>query len=143
VSAQGMSVGAHGFDHSDLRTLSGTDVRRHTVETREILQEVLGREVRSFAFPYGHQDARVRAAVREAGYRAAFAVHESVDEFAIQRVDVNAVDTLRTFRVKLSRIYPAARRASDRFPAARRLAHDLLGRARRDDGGAATLAGAR
>jgi peptidoglycan/xylan/chitin deacetylase (PgdA/CDA1 family) len=132
VRAQGMTVGAHGFDHSDLRAMSDTDIRRHTVEAREILAEVLGEQPTTFAFPYGYQDARARAAVRAAGYRAAFAVHESIDRFAIQRVDVNAVDTPRTFRLKLRRFYPALRRASDRFPAARRLAHDLLGRAARD-----------
>lgn len=144
LPAQGMSVGAHGFDHSDLTTLSDADLRRHTVETRQALGAVLGHEVSSFAFPYGTQDARARAAVRAAGYQAAFAVHDGADGFAIPRVDVNAVDTLRTFRLKLRPLYPAARRATNRFPAVRRVAHDLLGRATRDGhDGPAVGAGAR
>lgn len=141
---QRMTVGSHGLDHSDLTTLPDAELRRHVLETRQVLEGLLGKKVRSFAYPYGIQDARVRAAVRAAGYRAAFAVHDPVDELAIPRVDVNAVDTMRTFRLKLSRLYPAARRATDRLPVVRRVAHDLLGRAPRDGHDGPTVsAGAR
>ncbi|GAA3824113.1 polysaccharide deacetylase family protein [Nocardioides panacisoli] len=141
VHGQGMAVGVHGLDHTDLTTLSDAELRRQTVDTREVLESVVGDDVRSFAFPYGSHDARVRAAVRAAGYRAAFAVHDREDDFAIRRVDVNAFDTMRTFRLKLRPLYPSVRSASERFPAARRLAHDLLGRAVRDqhDGGTVTV----
>ena len=135
VSRQGMSVGAHGFDHSDLTGLPDSDVRRHTVETKMVLERVVGRPVRSFAFPYGAHNRRIREAVRAAGYQAAFAVHDPVDDFAVRRVDVNALDTMRTFGLKLRRFYPAARSATDRFPAARTFARDLLGRAPGDGQG--------
>ncbi len=135
VARQGMSVGAHGFDHSDLTGLPDSDVRRHTLETKVALEGVVGEPVRSFAFPYGAHDRRVREATRSAGYQAAFAVHDAVDEFAVRRVDVNALDTMRTFGLKLRRFYPAARSATDRFPAARRFAHDLLRRTPRDGQG--------
>lgn len=135
VARQGMSVGAHGYDHSDLTGLPDCDVRRHTVETKVVLEDVLGAPVRTFAFPYGAHNRRVREAVRAAGYQAAFAVHERVDDFAIRRVDVNALDTMRSFGLKLRRFYPAARSATDRFPAARTFGHGLLGRAPRDGRG--------
>ena len=144
LRALGMTIGSHGLDHRDLRTLSGEELRRQTVETRQVLGQLLGREVRTLAFPYGHQDARVRAAVKDAGYAAAFAVHASAGGFAIPRVDVNATDTHRTFRLKLGRLYPTARRATDVVPAVRRFAHEILGRAPRDEHGEpAHLAGVR
>lgn len=131
VSSRGMAVASHGLDHAALPSLTDDELRRHTVETREVLQSLLGAEVRTFAFPYGTHDDRARAAVRAAGYSAAFAVHDPADTFGIRRVDVNALDTMRTFRLKLNRFYPAARQASGLFPAGRRFAHDLLGRADR------------
>jgi peptidoglycan/xylan/chitin deacetylase (PgdA/CDA1 family) len=143
VARQGMAIGAHGFDHSDLTGLPDGDVRRHTVETKAVLEHVVGAPVRSFAFPYGTHNRRVREAVRAAGFQAAFAVHDPVDHFAVRRVDVNAHDTMRTFRLKLARFYPLARTATDRFPAARALAHDLLGRAPRDGQDPPVPAGAR
>lgn len=129
VREQGMSIASHGLDHAALPTLSDEELRRHAVETREVLASLVGAEVRSFAFPYGTHDQRSRAAVRAAGYDVAFAVHDPVDEFAVERVDVNSSDTLRTFRLKLSRLYPAAWHVASRFPAARRVVHDLVGRA--------------
>lgn len=128
----GMAIGSHGLDHSDLTTVPDAELRVHVEETRLVLGSLLGREVRSFAFPYGTHDARVRSAVRAAGYRTAFAVHGHADPFAVPRVDVNATDTRRTFALKLRRLYPVARRATDRVPVVRRVAHDLLGRASRD-----------
>lgn len=124
----GMTIGAHGADHSDLTTLGADDLRRQTAQVRADLTDLLGEEVRTFAHPYGYHDARVREAVEAAGYEAAFSVHEPGGRFGIQRVDVNATDTLRTLGVKLHGLYPAARRASRFFPAARRAAHHLLGR---------------
>lgn len=126
---QGVTIGAHGLDHADLTTVGEAELQRQTLETRHVLRRLLGQEVRSFAYPYGAHDPRSRAAVRAAGYEAAFAVHDGRDRFAIPRVDVNASDTMRTFRLKLRRFYPTARRASERFPLARRTAHNVLGRA--------------
>lgn len=129
VQEQGMSIASHGLDHAALPTLSDDELRRHAAETREVLGSLVGAEVRSFAFPYGTHDARSRAAVRAAGYDVAFAVHDPVDDYALERVDVNASDTLRSFRLKLARFYPAAWHAAARFPAVRRAVHDLVGRA--------------
>ncbi|WGY04589.1 polysaccharide deacetylase family protein [Nocardioides sp. QY071] len=129
LRAQGMAIGAHGSDHADLTRAGDTDLRRQTVEARAALTELVGEEVATFAFPYGLHDRRVRAAVEAAGYRAAFSVHDPAGRFGIQRVDVNATDTLRTLRVKLHGLYPAARRTSRHVPRTRRLVHDLLGSA--------------
>ncbi|WP_435768494.1 polysaccharide deacetylase family protein [Nocardioides sp. SYSU DS0651] len=129
VAAHGMAIGAHGLDHSDLTTVPDDELRRQTAQTRHGLESLLDVPIRSFAYPYGTHDARARAAVRAAGYEAGFAVHDGCDDLSVPRVDVNASDTMRTFRVKLSRLYPAARRVSGRLPAVRRAAHDLLGRA--------------
>ncbi|MBM7520310.1 polysaccharide deacetylase family protein [Nocardioides nitrophenolicus] len=139
LRTQGMAIGAHGLDHADLTRLGDAELLRQTQETRDTLAELLGTEVPTFAFPYGAHDARVRDAVAAAGYRAAFSVHEAAGRFGIQRVDVNATDTLRTLRVKLHGLYPAARRTSRHVPRARRLVHDLLGSAH-DDSGALAVA---
>lgn len=143
LEAQGITIGAHAFDHADLTAVTDTDLYRQTAGTREALSELLGRPIRTFAFPYGHHDARARRAVAAAGYDAAFSVHERGGRFGIQRIDVNATDTLRTFKVKMHRLYPSARRASRYFPHARRLAHTVLGRALRPEPEIDVLAEAR
>lgn len=130
VRSMGMVLGAHGLDHRDLSRMDATELAEQTAGARRELATTFGAQVRTFAYPYGCHSAAARAAVRDAGYDAAFAVHEDAGRFAIARTDVNATDTLRTFRVKLMPIYPTARRVSSRAPAVRRLAHAVLGRQR-------------
>lgn len=129
LPAQGMAIGAHGTDHADLTSVDDADLHRQVVESRTVLAELLGGSVDSFAFPYGCHDDRARAAVEAAGYRAAFSVHERGGRFGIQRVDVNATDTLRTFGIKAHRLYPMARRTSRYLPQVRRALHQWLGSA--------------
>ena len=61
------------------------------------LEDELGRPCRFLAYPFGHEDARVRAAARRAGYEAAFALPGDVaapDDFAVPRLGVWRRDTL-------------------------------------------------
>ncbi len=130
VREAGMAIGAHGLDHQDLALMGPDDLVRHTRGAREELVAATGGPVRTFAYPFGTHNAAARAAVRDAGYDAGFAVHDGAGRFAIPRTDVNATDNRRTFRVKLLPVYPAARRASSRVPYVRRAAHTVLGRRR-------------
>ncbi|GAB2987256.1 polysaccharide deacetylase family protein [Nocardioides montaniterrae] len=133
LASVGMSIGVHGYDHADLTSLGDDDLRRHTADSLAEIGRLVGREPRSFAHPFGAHDSRVRRAVKDAGYAAAFAVHDARGPYAVPRVDVNATDTALTFRLKLRRSYPLARRISGRVPGVRRRVHDLLGRAQRGD----------
>lgn len=55
----GMTVGSHGWDHVDLRTLSDTDLVRATRGSRDRLSEACGAPVTRFAVPLGSYDRRV------------------------------------------------------------------------------------
>jgi hypothetical protein len=62
------------------------------------LSQLLGHEVDYIAYPFGHLDARVEAATRAAGYRAAFATQpgfnrRDVNRFRIRRLDVFGTDS--------------------------------------------------
>jgi peptidoglycan/xylan/chitin deacetylase (PgdA/CDA1 family) len=128
----GIEVGAHGFDHTDMAGLSDAELRHHTADAAEALADITGSRPRAFAYPRGIHDERARSAVRAAGFACAFSVYDPRGgRWAIPRADVNALDTERTFRLKCSPWYPAAKRVADRAPALRRGAHRVLGMARR------------
>jgi peptidoglycan/xylan/chitin deacetylase (PgdA/CDA1 family) len=66
--------------------------------SRNALSQLLGHEVDYIAYPFGHLDARVEAATRAAGYRAAFATQpgfnrRDVNRFRIRRLDVFGTDS--------------------------------------------------
>ena len=73
MAAAGIEIGAHGYTHSDLGVISDPRLLQYEVKTaKEELQAAIGREVRYFAFPFGHPN-NLNAAVFEVARQAGFA----------------------------------------------------------------------
>lgn len=106
MHAAGMEIGAHTVSHERLPDLQDADLAREITGSRVALQEVLGAEVSSFAYPYGAWDQRCVAAVRAAGYRAActtrtgWALRDG-DPFVLRRLTVFNRDSVSTLARKL------------------------------------------
>lgn len=70
--AAGLDLGAHTRTHPSLPSLDDRALRAEVEGGRQLLSELGGRTADLFAYPYGHHDPRVRAAVAAAGYLAAY-----------------------------------------------------------------------
>lgn len=116
-----LELGVHGADHRDLRR-AGAAVLDHQVRrAHDVLADLVGEPLRSFAYPFGAHDAAARDAVAASGYDIAFSVFDDAGVHAMSRVDVNATDTLASFRLKVR--LPGYRiwwTALDRAPLVRR-----------------------
>jgi peptidoglycan/xylan/chitin deacetylase (PgdA/CDA1 family) len=91
VAERGVEIGSHTRTHPHLTRLSDRELDLELCESRAALEAELGRHCHFFAYPYGEEDARVRAAARSAGYEAAFALQSDdcdLDPFALPRVAV-------------------------------------------------------
>ena len=107
LSERGIRFGSHSASHNDLAALDDAELDREVAGSRKVIQQETGIEARSFSYPFGRYDARVRGAVREAGYTNAFSLYpphsnESVDPFALRRNGVYVIDTPFTIRCKLT-----------------------------------------
>jgi peptidoglycan/xylan/chitin deacetylase (PgdA/CDA1 family) len=60
----GMSIGSHGWNHVDLRTLPERELLRETEGSRQRIAEAAGAPVASFAVPFGSYDRRVLGHLR-------------------------------------------------------------------------------
>lgn len=69
LAAAGMGVGSHGMDHVDWRGCSPQALLRETRDAKARLEEALRGPVTEAAIPFGSYDARVLAALRQAGFR--------------------------------------------------------------------------
>jgi peptidoglycan/xylan/chitin deacetylase (PgdA/CDA1 family) len=99
----GVEIGSHTRSHPHLPRLTDGELRRELNESKERLEGELRRPCRFVAYPYGEDDARVRAAARAAGYEAAFTLRiprGPVDSFAIPRVGIYRGDAAARFVVK-------------------------------------------
>jgi peptidoglycan/xylan/chitin deacetylase (PgdA/CDA1 family) len=93
-----VEVGAHSRSHPRLDELPADRLRDEVHGSKADLEEVLQRPARSFAYPHGDHDQRVRQVVVEAGFGSAAAVknafsHDRDDPFAIARITVTAGTT--------------------------------------------------
>jgi peptidoglycan/xylan/chitin deacetylase (PgdA/CDA1 family) len=105
VAEQGMEVGSHGLRHLDMPQVGDEALQRELRDSRAILQDVTGRDIGGFAYPYGHVSAREVEAVRAAGYDYGCAIwHSSLTGVhALPRVYVGDHDHGPRLRLKHAR----------------------------------------
>ena len=92
MSDAGFEIGAHTVSHPRLTLISDDQLEREIVDSKHALEDIIGREVVSFAYPYGDRDERVIEAVKAAGYKYAVSTRLGVANldgvFEIPRVNV-------------------------------------------------------
>lgn len=70
LARYGMEIASHGLQHRYLVNLSESDARREIQDSREALQQLLGKPVTSFAPVGGHYMSWMIGFSRDVGYRA-------------------------------------------------------------------------
>jgi len=91
AAAAGVEMGGHGHEHPQLDLLPAARVRAELHRCKDRLEQLVGTEVASFAYPHGYHRATTRRLVREAGFTSACAVRNRVshlddDPFALARI---------------------------------------------------------
>lgn len=95
LARAGWEIDSHSLTHPDLTRLSDADLRRELAGSRTRIRRAFGpRAANFFAYPSGRHDARVRRAVRAAGYLAATTVRRGLarptaDPYALSRIQVS------------------------------------------------------
>jgi peptidoglycan/xylan/chitin deacetylase (PgdA/CDA1 family) len=112
TSMPGMSIGSHTLSHPVLGTLSAEEQRRELAESRSGLQELIGKEVDTVAYPYGKPADLNRDTARlaaEAGYDAGFTtvaqpLTSRCDRFLLPRLAVHEWPE-EEFRARLRAVF--------------------------------------
>jgi hypothetical protein len=68
---RGLEFGAHTRTHPDLRDCGNASIEQEIAGSRSDLEQLLGKSVVSFAYPFGQHDERVRSHVQRS-FPAAF-----------------------------------------------------------------------
>jgi peptidoglycan/xylan/chitin deacetylase (PgdA/CDA1 family) len=103
----GVEVGAHSVTHPDMSTLGYDECLREMVESREALERMCGRPIRTFAYPFCTYGEAARRAARAAGFEAAVTCQGrgtwALDE--LKRTMITGKDGLTSFVAKLWDVY--------------------------------------
>ena len=93
LQALGWQIGSHGLDHVDMTAQSPVELDRQLRMAKHLIETNLGGPCHAFAYPWGLNTKRTRAAVQASGYlHAAGTLHGPLRsdslELAFPRVDV-------------------------------------------------------
>jgi peptidoglycan/xylan/chitin deacetylase (PgdA/CDA1 family) len=107
LAAAGFEIGAHTVSHPDLSQLDFEACRREMTESRDVLEQLLGLPVRTFAYPYCRYGLAALGAARASGFSAAVTCHGqgSWDPYELRRSMITGKDGLATFLMKLTELY--------------------------------------
>jgi len=103
-------IGSHTVNHSKLLALNEDQARRELSLSKQQLEELLGRDVALFSFPYGEYNERLVHWCREAGYECVFttvptALVPRPGQYVQGRVSVDPGDWRLEFRLKVAGAY--------------------------------------
>lgn len=98
MHAYGFRFGSHTLSHCDLAGAAPNVMRAEITGSKARLEDILGAPVTLFSYPWGRVDARVRAAVAQAGFTAACTTEPRLhrggdDPLLIPRLTVSEMDT--------------------------------------------------
>lgn len=103
----GMEVGSHSHSHVELGILK--DIAKLKTEitlSKEILEAIIGRDIYSFAYPFGSVPSNCKTLLKEAGYHFGLSIYQPYESaFALRRFGIYEKDTVASLRLKLSGRY--------------------------------------
>jgi peptidoglycan/xylan/chitin deacetylase (PgdA/CDA1 family) len=105
-----ISIGSHTLTHPMLPCLKEEEARRELYGSRAVLEQILGRRVTLFSFPFGAFSPALISWCREAGYERVFTSTPGLSfqdphEFVSGRVPVDATASMLEFRLKVLGAY--------------------------------------
>ena len=110
LGLDGVIIGSHTMTHRVLPRLSEDEARREIAGSRAKLEEILGKRVKVFSFPYGAFNQKLVELCREAGYERVFTTSPVLafrdpQEFITGRTWAEPTDWRLEFRLKLLGAY--------------------------------------
>lgn len=102
----GIDIESHTANHVYLDTLSYNEQLKELTDSKKRLEEVLGKEVTSIAYPYGNYNEDTIKAAEAAGYTLGFTTNKGLDKqtsnkLKLDRIYVSSTYSLDTFKDRL------------------------------------------
>ena len=103
----GATIGAHGKTHVPLAACNDKELKTELTDSKNYLQDVIGRPVRIMSYPYGSVNHKVVQATKEAGFERAFTSYYNINSsvcnaLALSRTGILRHDYMKTFRQKIN-----------------------------------------
>ncbi|MBF0287309.1 MAG: polysaccharide deacetylase family protein [SAR324 cluster bacterium] len=109
----GVEFGSHLYDHMHLEQQTQASIQNQLCRSKEILENILGEDVLSVAYPFGSYSSTVLQATAEAGYQYGLTT-------------VSGINTAQQPHLELKRTAIKGNRLHHRWTFMKQLQHELL-----------------
>ncbi len=99
MAEAGIDFGSHSFSHRSLVRLDVEELEKEVKGSKTALEELLGKQIESFCYPYGSFNETVKKMVQQS-YKIAFSTKKGISDiqgFALPRIDINKDKILPVF----------------------------------------------
>ncbi|MHC4805775.1 MAG: polysaccharide deacetylase family protein [Planctomycetota bacterium] len=99
MAEAGIDFGSHSFSHRSLVELDTEELEKEVKGSKTVLEELLGKQIESFSYPYGAFNETVKKMVQQT-YKVAFSTKKGISDiqgFALPRIDMNKDKILPVF----------------------------------------------
>ncbi len=105
----GFEIGSHSMTHADLLSIALKQAWNEINSSKEVLQDLIADEIKSFCYPYGRTNKRIKEFVKAAGYKAACGVFTGPPRFWEDKYDIRRItisNTTNSFSFGLMMLAP-------------------------------------
>jgi peptidoglycan/xylan/chitin deacetylase (PgdA/CDA1 family) len=110
MASYGIEMGGHTCDHLDLSKCDADQQQIQIAHCKKNIEELIGKQVVSFAYPFGGINDDVKQTTQNAGYLYAVSTNTGPkvfgkDNFQVRRIEVTPKTSLSSFKRKVSGKY--------------------------------------
>jgi Predicted xylanase/chitin deacetylase len=108
MSKNGVEFGSHSLTHKDLTRLKREEMEREIFDSKKIIEDKTGKEVKFFCYPYGFYNKEVIKLLEKSGYKGAVVNRKrniEITEYTIPRIGIYGHNNFFTFKIKIWREY--------------------------------------
>lgn len=85
---EGFEIGAHTMSHPNLAELPEAKIKQEIIQSKKEIEELLGEEILSFAYPYGGVNETAESVVKNAGFKYGCGVYTGPPKFGENLFDI-------------------------------------------------------
>lgn len=105
ASWSGCFIGSHGMTHKNLKTCSISEARNEILTSKEMLEDLTGVLVKSFAYPFGSVTETAIGILNESSYTSAVTSRTGTNRlerqrFFLNRTEMSVLESERMFYLK-------------------------------------------
>lgn len=98
-----VEFGGHTLSHPSMPTLSNSQLEKEIIENKRDIEKIIGKEIITFAYPYGHNTKRIQNFIEKSGYKFAVSTDSGtgiIDDnvYDIRRTAIDKTSLLDFFR---------------------------------------------